>query len=115
MEKTTIYLRYLTSLVTFTFNEIVHLDAKGFIMQGFAEMSKRPVPGSKHRSEPNHVQIEYNFRTQEFREVTCCVNGTTRRKGILYPILAEDIGANNKDIANKLIAHMSNCMCSIEQ
>jgi hypothetical protein len=105
---------YLSSLVTFTFNEIIYLDANEFIMQGFTEMSKHPVPSSKYRPKPRYAQIEYNFQPQEFREVVYCANGTIRKHEILKLIEGEGIGTKNKEIADKLILHMSNCMYSIE-
>lgn len=105
---------FLTSLVKFQFNEIIYLDENEFIMQGLTEMSKHPVPSSKYRPKPKYVQVEYNFQKQEFREVVYCANGTIRRHEILYLIDAEDIGAKNKAIADKLILHMSNCAYSIE-
>ena len=105
---------FLHSLVTFHFNEIIYLDKDKFIMQGNAEMSKHPTPSSKYRPKPKYIQIEYNFSTQQFREVVYCSNGHIRGKDILYLIDAEDIGAKNKAIADKLVLHMSNCMYSIE-
>lgn len=83
-------------------------------MQGITEMSKHPIPSSKYRPKPKYVQIEYGFESQQFREVVYCANGTIRGKEILYLIDAEDIGVKNKETANKLILHMSNCMYSIE-
>lgn len=105
---------YLTSIVKFKFNEIIYLDKNCFIMQGITEMSKHPIPSSKYRPKPKYVQIEYGFESQQFREVVYCANGTIRGKEILYLIDAEDIGVKNKETANKLILHMSNCMYSIE-
>ena len=105
---------YLTSIVKFKFNEIIYLDKNCFIMQGITEMSKHPIPSSKYRPKPRYVQIEYRFETQQFKEVVYCANGTIRGKEILYLVDAEDIAAKNKEIANKLILHMSNCMYSIE-
>lgn len=105
---------YLTSIVKFKFNEIIYLDKNCFIMQGITEMSKHPIPSSKYRPKPKYVQIEYGFESQQFREVVYCANGTIRGKEILYLIDAEDIGVKNKEMANKLILHMSNCMYSIE-
>ena len=105
---------FLTSLVTFTFNEIIYLDKSGFIMQGPTEMSKHPVPSSKYRHKPLYVLIEYKFQSQEFREVVYCANGTIRRKEMLYIIDAGEIGAANKAKADKLVLHMSNCAYSIE-
>ena len=105
---------FLTSLVKFTFNEIIYLYQNEFIMQGPTEISKHPVPRGKYRPKPLYVQIEYNFQTQEFRQAVYCANGTIRRREILYLIDAGNIGADNKAKADKLILHMSNCAYSIE-
>lgn len=105
---------YLTSKVSFHFNEIIYLDTKCFIMQGHTEMSKHPIPSSKYRPKPRYVQVEYNFQTQKFYEVVYCANGTIRRLGELKLMTAQDVGERNQAIANKLILHMTNCMYSIE-
>lgn len=105
---------YLTSLVKFHFNEIIYLGSDCFIMQGITEMSKHPIPSSKYRKKPIYVQIQYNFQTQNFTEVVYCANGTIRRKDKLELITAEDFGQVNKQVADSLILHMTNCMYSIE-
>ena len=105
---------YLTSLVKFHFNEIIYLGSDCFIMQGITEMSKHPIPSSKYRKKPIYVQIQYNFQTQNFTEVVYCANGTIRRKDKLELITAEDVGQVNKQVADSLILHMTNCMYSIE-
>lgn len=72
--------RYLSSRVSFHFNEIIFLRDDCFIMQGITEMSKHPIPSSKYRQKPIYVQIQYDFSEEKFYEVVYCANGTIRRK-----------------------------------
>ncbi len=106
--------RYLSSRVSFHFNEIIFLRDDCFIMQGITEMSKHPIPSSKYRQKPIYVQIQYDFSEEKFYEVVYCANGTIRRKEELILMTAGDVGEQNVKIANALKLHMTNCLYSIE-
>ena len=106
--------KYLTSLIRFNYNEIIYLGKDCFIMQGLTDISKHPIPSSRYRKKPRYVQIQYDFQSQEFYEVVYCANGTIRRKDRLELVTAEDVGAENKSVADSLILHMTNCLYSIE-
>lgn len=106
--------RYLSSRVSFHFNEILFLRDDCFIMQGITEMSKHPIPSSKYRQKPIYVQIQYDFSEEKFYEVVYCVNGTIRRKEELILMTAGDVGEQNIKTANVLKLHMSDCLYSIE-
>lgn len=106
--------RYLSSRVSFHFNEILFLRDDCFIMQGITEMSKHPISSSKYRQKPIYVQIQYDFSEEKFYEVVYCANGTIRRKEELILMTAGDVGEQNIKTANDLKLHMTNCLYSIE-
>ena len=94
--------KYLSSKVSFSFNEIIFLRQDCFIMQGITEMSKHPIPSSKYRPKPIYVQIQYDFAEEKFYEVVYCANGTIRRKEELILLTVGDIGAENVSLLNNV-------------
>ena len=103
---------FTTSNVDFYFQELRLLTQKRFVIEGYANMSRSPIPVGKTR--PKRIQIDYRFDTQQFYEAVYCANGTVRDMKPLNLDYAGPEGRENVETAKKLIQFLTMCLYSIE-
>ena len=95
-----------TSNVDFCFRKLRLLNPKRFVLEGYANTSRSPMP--------KKMQIDYRFDQQQFYEAVYCANGTVRDMKPLKLDYAGSFGKQNIETAKNIIQFLTMCLYSIE-